>query len=189
MMTPEVHRGHVYYHCTNYGNKHGKITGKKPSWIREDEMTLRFGEIFKQLQMPDEVLQDILNTLQSSHKDKVQYFTTISNQLNAQYGQYETWTETLYEDRLSRRITVEDYDRRVSKYRQKQEEVRQKQVTLEKADENYYTNASVLLELANRAYDLFMCSELEEKRQLLGFVLQNATFDGKNLDFNLKKTL
>jgi len=30
MMTPEVHRTHVYYHCTNYGDKHRKMTGKKP---------------------------------------------------------------------------------------------------------------------------------------------------------------
>jgi len=187
MMTPEVHRTHVYYHCTNYGDKHRKMTGKKPGWIREDELTLRFGEIFKQLQMPEDVLEDILKTLKASHQDKVQYFTAISNQLNAQYGQFESWIETLYEDRLSKRITTEDYDRRVSEYRQKQEEIRQKQANLEKADENYYTNASTLLELANSAYELFLGSELDEKRQLLGFALQNATFDGEKLDFTLKK--
>ncbi|MDP2649770.1 MAG: hypothetical protein Q8P10_02910, partial [bacterium] len=65
--------------------------------------------------------------------------------------------------------------------------IRQKQANLEKADENYYTNASTLLELANRAYELFLGSELDEKRQLLGFALQNATFDGEKLDFTLKK--
>ena len=58
---------------------------------------------------------------------------------------------------------------------------------LERVDDDYYSNANTLLELANRAYDLFMCSELDEKRQFLGFVLQNANFDGKNLDFTLKK--
>ena len=187
ILTPEVHRTHIYYHCTNYGNKHREITGSKPAWIREDELTNQFGELFKQLQMPQDVLEDILRTLKESHQDKVQYFTTISNQLNAQYAQYENRIKTIYEDRLDKRITVEEYDKRVHEYRQKQEEIRQKQASLEKADENYYTNASTLLELANRAYDLFMCSELDEKRQFLGFVLQNANFDGKNLDFTLKK--
>ena len=64
--------------------------------------------------MPEDVLEDILKTLKASHQDKVQYFTAISNQLNAQYGQFESWIETLYEDRLSKRITTEDYDRHIA---------------------------------------------------------------------------
>lgn len=187
VMTPEVHRGHIYYHCTNYGNKHREMTGEKPKWIREEELTRRFGEIFKQLQMPQDVLEDVLRTLKESHKDKIQYYTTLNNQYNAQYAKYEKWKEIAYEDRLNGRITGEKCDKVIREATQNQEEIRQKQANLEKADENYYTNASTLLELANRAYDLFMCSELDERRQLLGFVVQNAVFDGKNLDFTLKK--
>jgi hypothetical protein len=44
-----------------------------------------------------------------------------------------------------------------------------------------------LLQLANRAYDLLMSSEAEEKRQLLQLTLQNLKLDGKRVEFELVK--
>ncbi|MBA7576001.1 hypothetical protein ES708_17838 [subsurface metagenome] len=44
-----------------------------------------------------------------------------------------------------------------------------------------------LLQLVNRAYDLFMSSEAEEKRQLLKLTLQNLKLDGKKVEFDLVK--
>ena len=32
-ITPEKHKGHVYYHCTQYNGKHGA------KWLREEEIT------------------------------------------------------------------------------------------------------------------------------------------------------
>lgn len=50
-----------------------------------------------------------------------------------------------------------------------------------KADETYYIEASRLLELANRAYELFESSEDAQKRELLNFLLQNSKMDGNKL--------
>lgn len=55
-----------------------------------------------------------------------------------------------------------------------------------KADENYYVEASKLLELAHRAYELFEISEATQKRELLSFLLQNCKMDGKKLIPSLK---
>lgn len=54
------------------------------------------------------------------------------------------------------------------------------------ADENYYVEASRLLELAHRAYELFEISEATQKRELLSFLLQNCKMDGKKLIPSLK---
>jgi len=43
------------------------------------------------------------------------------------------------------------------------------------------------LDLANRAYDLFVGSELEEKRQLIKLVLQNLRLEGKTVRFEAIK--
>ena len=45
---------------------------------------------------------------------------------------------------------------------------------LQTADEEYYITANYILSLANRAYDLFLSSEPDIKRQLLKLVLQNC---------------
>lgn len=55
-----------------------------------------------------------------------------------------------------------------------------------KADENYYVEASKLLELAHRAYELFEISEATQKRESLSFLLQNCKMDGKKLIPSLK---
>ena len=36
-ITPEKHKGHVYYHCTQYNGKHGA------KWLREEEITRQIG--------------------------------------------------------------------------------------------------------------------------------------------------
>ncbi len=55
------------------------------------------------------------------------------------------------------------------------------------ADEEYYITAEYLLQLANRAYDLFLSSEAEDKRQLLKLTLQNLKLEGKKVEFELVK--
>ena len=56
------------------------------------------------------------------------------------------------------------------------------------ADEEYYLTSEYLLQLANRAYELFMSSEVEEKRQLIQLTLQNLKLEGKTIEFELVKT-
>ncbi|OGD95504.1 hypothetical protein A3F57_03150 [Candidatus Roizmanbacteria bacterium RIFCSPHIGHO2_12_FULL_36_11] len=58
---------------------------------------------------------------------------------------------------------------------------------LQEAEDNYYITAKYLLELANRAYDLFVGSEIEERRQLIKLVLQNIRVDGKTVRYDVVK--
>ncbi len=55
-----------------------------------------------------------------------------------------------------------------------------------KADENFHIAASTVFSLANRALEIFESSEVNEKRQLLNFVLQNCRLSGRNLLFEVK---
>ncbi|MBS4164864.1 hypothetical protein PRO82_002204 [Candidatus Protochlamydia amoebophila] len=51
----------------------------------------------------------------------------------------------------------------------------------EKADQNFYITANMVMNLTARAREIFESSEVDEKRQLLNFVFQNLKLDGKNL--------
>ncbi len=59
---------------------------------------------------------------------------------------------------------------------------------MNEADDDYFINAERVLSLASRAKEIFESSEVEEKRQFLAFLLQNATADGKNLVFTLRSS-
>lgn len=186
-ITAEPHKGTDYYHCTNYQKVHDTKCGHKPEWLPEHELTSQFAELFKSIQMPKDVLLDVLATLKSSHQGKIEYYNTYSAQLNAEHTKYERRIEEMYEDKLDGTISSEFYDKKRKEYREKQRSITQQLEKLDRVDETYYYTASTLLELANRAYDLFLSSEPEEKRQLLSFVLSNCTLEGRLLRYNLLK--
>lgn len=58
---------------------------------------------------------------------------------------------------------------------------------LQKAEDEYYLTANYLLQLANKAYELFESSEIEQKRQLLKLILQNPTLEGRKVRYFVQK--
>lgn len=58
---------------------------------------------------------------------------------------------------------------------------------LQNAEDNYYITAKYVLEIANRASELFECSEMEEKRQLMKLVLSNTRIEGRKVRFEAQK--
>ena len=182
MITPEKQKGqYIYYHCTQYKGRH------KAAYVREEELTEQFAQLFKSLQIPQDILEEITATLRKSHKDKTQFHHNLIDELQKEYKKLEARIETMYEDKLDGSITESYYDKKREEFRAKQKEISNRISKLGIADEEYYLTSAYLLQLASRAYDLFMSSEVEEKRQLLKLVLQNLKLEGKKLDFELKK--
>jgi len=87
----------------------------------------------------------------------------------------------------SRRITADEYDKLYKEFRTKIEEVDSKLIGLQKAEDEYYLTANYLLQLANKAYELFESSEIEQKRQLLKLTLQNPTLDDRIVRYIVQK--
>jgi hypothetical protein len=53
-------------------------------------------------------------------------------------------------------------------------------------DTHYLKSARIVLELSNKAYDLFLKQDSSEKRKLVNILLSNSSFDGTTLEFNLR---
>jgi len=58
---------------------------------------------------------------------------------------------------------------------------------LQEAEDNYYATAKHILVISQKAYNLFVGSEVEEKRQLIKLVLSNLRVDGKNIGYDAQK--
>jgi len=84
------------------------------------------------------------------------------------------------------RITAEEYDNRLKKFKEQQNDVMFKMRRYDKADEKFYLTANQVLSLAQRAAEIFERSETHEKRQLVNFVFQNLKLNGKKLEYKLK---
>jgi site-specific DNA recombinase len=143
--------------------------------------------MYKNLQIPRNVINQITMTLRASHQDKSEFHKIILQNLHNDYQKYETRIEKMYEDKLDNNINESLFTKKSEEYRVKQQEIRGKISRLSIADEDYYLTSEYLLQLANRAYDLFLSSEAEEKRQLIKLTLRNLKLRGKNIEFELEK--
>jgi len=167
-----------YYHCTQYNGRHGA------RWIREKDLTKQFTEAFDSLQMPQNVVEDITDTLKGTHKAKSTFHKGLLDRYQADYQLYEQRIEKMYEDKLDGSITVSLYEKKRKEYRQKQKGIERKTAKLRLTDENYYITAEYLLKLASKASQLFESSEPREKRLLLKMTLQNLVLDGKKARYS-----
>ena len=84
-------------------------------------------------------------------------------------------------------ITDAEYDRFYQSFREQIADIDTRLGMLQEAEDNYYITAKYLLELANRAYDLFISSEVTERRQLVKLVLSNLRVEGKTVRYDALK--
>ena len=155
--------------------------------MREEELKSQFANMYKSLPIPLNVIEQITGILRKSHRDKTQFHMTIHQSYQCDYQKYETRIEKMYEDKLDGSIDESLYNKKREEYRLKQRELRDKISRLSIAEEEYYLTSEYLLHLANRACDLFLSSEAEEKRQLIKLILQNLKLKGEKIDFELVK--
>ncbi len=182
MITPEKAKDkYVYYHCTQYKGKHNA------EWLREEDITEQFGQLFKKLQLPKDVVDETIETLRNVHQGKSEFREEQVKKLNEEKEKYAKRREVMYNDRLDGRITADGYDKLYKAFKQKIDEIDAKLMNFQKAEDNYYLASEYILRLLQNAYELFVSSEIEERRQLLKLILQNSVLDGRLVKYSLLK--
>lgn len=174
-ITPEKHKGHVYYHCTQYNGKHGA------KWLREEAITEQIGLVLKNLKMPVEILEQITETLNIVHQDKVEFHNRELDKLTREQKTVTKMMDNLYMDKLKGSITDKEYDRFHQTFRDQSADISLRLEYLQEAENNYYITAKYLLDITSRAYDLFISSEVEEKRHIIKLILSNLELKGENI--------
>ena len=174
-------RQYIYYRCTGSKGKCGS------AWLREEELTKQISAYFEKIRIPDYVAEKISGMLKNSHAGKKEYYEDVSNELKTQFERFEKRIEGAYEDKLDSKITEEFYKKKEQEYRREQNNITLKMNNLQKADEQYYTTADYLLQLARRAPEIFKSSKPDIKRQLFKLVLSNPTINDGTLCATIRK--
>jgi len=172
---------YVYYKCSEYHGKHGA------EYVREERLTEQFTKYFDKIHIPEKIVKEALATLKTSHKAKKDYYHDINDGLKEADDKLERRLEKMYEDKLDGLISEEEYKKRSTKYRIEQKAIRQKLSRLHESDEHYYVKSNYLLNIANKAPQIFQSSKVEVKRQLINLVLWNPTLNGTTLSATYRK--
>jgi site-specific DNA recombinase len=180
-ITPERHKGYAYYHCTQYNGKHNA------KWLREEVITEQIGAAFKSLEMPAHITQQIIATLDALHHEKINFHDQEFNKLTQEQKTLTTMLDNLYLDKLKGRITDSYYDKLYQSLRDQVTDITIRLEQLQEAEDNYYITAKYVLELTNKAYEHFVSSEVEERRQLIKLVLSNLRIEDEKVLWDVQK--
>lgn len=180
-ITPELHKGNYYYHCTQYKGKHNA------PWFREETITEYLETLFKKFQMPEDLAQQALIELENLHSKETNFHEMQIKKLLQEQKTIKTMMDNLYLDKLQERITNSDYDKFFQKFKNDLEKIESNIDQLNKANSNYYLTLKHVIDVTSQAFDVFKSSEVERKRVLIKLILSNFGVSGENLHSTAKK--
>jgi hypothetical protein len=178
----EIKRGkYVYYHCTGY-------KGKCPEpYVREEILEQRFGDLLKGLRMDAEIAEWVTEALRQSRAEEKHDHEEAIARLRAQEAKLDNRLSVLYDDRLDGRIDTETHDRKGAQIRAELAEAHRLIEVRRTADRSYVDAGVRLLELAEKAHELFMKRPPREKRELLDFLFSNSSWKNGELRVTFRK--
>jgi len=182
MITPEIKKGkYIYYSCFDYHKVH-----KKRIYVREEELLKPIYNVLRSIQIPANVMEWLTKELKRIHENKSVFHQENLKKLQKDYDVLEDRISRMYDDKLDGFISEELYEKKLKEYKEKQRDILIQIEDHTKADEDFYITAPKILNLANKALEIFESSEVNEKRALINLLLQNPLLSGRKLLFTLR---
>jgi hypothetical protein len=172
--TPEIHKKrYVYYSCTN-----AKKVCKRV-YVKEESLVETLSSYLDRIALSQEQIEAVTQYLKEIHES--QFHTESLTSLQRERDKIQKRLSQICDDKLDGMIDEKLYLEKVREYKTRQLEIVEEMKNHEKADQNFYVTANMVLNLAARAREIFESSEVTEKRQLMNLVFQNLQLRGVNL--------
>lgn len=162
-----------YYHCTNAKHKHEKIV-----CIKEGVIDEAIREVLRQLKLPDEKIEELRQELAELHNQKTDFYNAERKELARRRKKLQERQRNAYDALMDKSITLDLYNENNKRYKAELAEIEQKEKKLDGADSNYYDTVGTLLDVFERADQIFEQAETEDKKRLVGFLLSNLRVSG-----------
>lgn len=176
-----VKKGRIYMRCTK--SKEGVACDQPPT--SEETLLPQVSDLLEKLAMSEQVVAQVLDVLKKGHDDIQLYYRTAIGETRSKIENLNKKMNILYDDRLEGRITSDDYDKYVKKYKADKEELEQKLVEYTNNDKSFVLTAEYLLKLAQNAKQIFESSQPAQKNRILRTLLANCQINQKRLQLNL----
>ena len=171
---------HIYLISRDPANPDRKL------YTKEDIILDQARDIFASIQIPEELLSEILESLKKIHKNEQDYYHASITALNKEHGILTKRLDVLLDEYLDKSITKDMYDRKHGQLIQRRQEVQEQLERHNSGDEEFRMAVSTLVSVASKALDIFDRSTTDEKRQLIGYVFSNLELKGAKLYYTLK---
>jgi site-specific DNA recombinase len=181
-ITWEKHKGIIYGHCNRY-----RGCSKKP-WAKQEDIENQLLNCFEVLKNPSPALLDwVKGALREQHESEIEVHLLSVDQSQKEHDKIRRKLHLLYEDRLSERITTQEYDHKRLELEEEAETIRN---SIKKADANskdYLEGGLNILELSERAAEIYRTKNLDDRRVLIAEIFSNLTLKGQFIDYEYTK--
>jgi len=172
MITAEIKKNrYVYYRCTGYRGR------CQLPYFREEVLADRLGQILKSIYIPDEILAQLERSLLSDKGLLEAQQHEQMERLQQRLATVRRRMEQAYLDKLDGKISEEFWRSRIVDWQQEEQQLLMAMQSLAQGKAERLLDGVRILELANKAYFLYLRQTPTEKAKLLRIVLSNCAVD------------
>jgi len=182
MLVAEIKKErYIYYHCSR-----ARRRCTEP-YTREEKLDEKFAQLLGSLRFDEEVLAWVVAGLRESHAAAVRFREEAAERLQEEIRRIERRLDRLYTDMIDGVIDAPQHERLSKGAREELVRLQAEVEQHRRADHAHVDDGVRLLELAQRAEELFLSQEPQEKRRLLNLVVSNSTWQEGELTVELRK--
>ncbi len=173
-VTAEIKRAkYIYYHCTGHRGKCSL------PYVREEKLGERLGQILKDIHIPDRALKQVIEALHANQQGIQQARAQQKARLEQRLSEVRHRIDQAYMDKLDGKIPEDFWQRKNAEWSGEETQIKQAALALGEGTTNHQhlLDARRILELANKAYSLYVRQNVVEQAKLLRMVLSNCAID------------
>jgi DNA invertase Pin-like site-specific DNA recombinase len=172
MVTAELKKNrYTYYRCTGYRGKCDL------PYFREEKLGEQLGQILKDIHIPNDILKQLERAMLSD-KGRAEACTKADrDRLESKLLQIRRRIDQAYLDKLDGKISEAFWEAKSTEWNEDQQRILAALETLKLRSQDGVQNGLRILELANKAYFLYLRQPPAEKAKLLRIVLSNCKVD------------
>jgi site-specific DNA recombinase len=183
MLTGDIQKEkYVYYRCTGH---RGKCDLPR---FREEDLAQRLGEPLKGLQVPEEIVSQIITAIRKDQQQSVGKVSAERSRQDAKLMAIHKRMDGAYADKLDGKIPEDFWERKMSDWRMEEQQVKMAIQGLSDAETGDRSlDAQRIFELANKAYLLYVSQDSGEKAKLLRMLFSNCSVDAVSITPTYRK--
>ncbi|HEY6249318.1 MAG TPA: hypothetical protein VI685_05125 [Candidatus Angelobacter sp.] len=149
--------------------------------MREEELSSNLGQILQDIYIPDDVLAQLQEGLTEDQHRAQSAKKHECEKLQQRLTAVRKRIDQAYMDKLDGAISAEFWQRMTAEWQMEEQQILLAKQGLEHASPDTLLTAKRTLELANKAYFLYVTQTPTEQAKLLKMVLSNCKTDGVSL--------
>lgn len=155
--------------------------------VREEVVTSQIEDVFKSIQLPEHVLIDLKDKVAKSSEAEKEMHKLAIQSLRNEYDQVLKKLHNLLDLRINESITTTEYDEKARELKERQTEINIMLEQRTSADQNFGLTLITMLDLAQKAHELFKSSKEDQKRKLINLLLSNLVLKGDKLQYTIAR--